>query len=260
MSDSSPDRTLSRRRVSAPAAEAIDPADAAPTPARKGATRRAGGIDVDTLSDDLSDDDSLPSADVTEGEGSLGWRATKTRNAILDASKRLFLERGYAGTRINNITDACGISRAGFYTYFRDKREIFTALGKVAYHELLNVVGEWDRIPQDCTRDDVEAWVRSYFSFMDKHGAFILSAQSAPSDEDIRQDSARMQMRVVWLLGIQLRNRQRHPTDAPEALGMTVQAMLDRSWFLGHGQPLPVDESDLIATLATSTMAILTAP
>src|SRR3979409_839829 len=70
-------------------------------------------------------------------------RGARTRSAILNASRRLFLERGYAGTPINAITEACGISRAGFYTYFKDKREIFNVLGKNAYREALAVIAEW---------------------------------------------------------------------------------------------------------------------
>jgi AcrR family transcriptional regulator len=199
------------------------------------------------------------SSDDADADSGLGWRAARTRSAILDASKKLFLERGYAGTRISNITDACGISRAGFYTYYRDKREIFSTLGDVAYHELLAVVGEWDRIPQRCSRDDVEEWVRRYFAFMDEHGAFILSVQSGPADEEVRAASNRMQMRVVWLLGVHLRNRQRTPTDAPEALGTVVQAMMDRCWYQAHAQHLPVAESDLVQTIARFVIAMLAA-
>ncbi|MBV7706994.1 TetR/AcrR family transcriptional regulator [Nocardia nova] len=207
----------------------------------------------------LDDDDSSRTDDGT-GDLRLGARAARTRNAILEASKQLFLERGYSGTRINNITDACGISRAGFYTYFRDKREIFNTLGEETYHELLDVVARWDTIPQPCTREDVETWVRGYFAFMDKHGAFILSAQPGPSDEDVKIASTRMQMRVVWLLGMNLRNRQRHPAAAPEALGLCVQAMLDRSWYLSHTQQqLPVDPDDIVRTATDFLMAILTA-
>ena len=54
-----------------------------------------------------------------------GGRGERTRALILESSRRLFLERGYAGTPINAITEACGISRAAFYTYFKDKREVF---------------------------------------------------------------------------------------------------------------------------------------
>ena len=209
----------------------------------------------------------IPAAvDVADGPGDdageaakLGWRAARTRAAILEASKKLFLERGYAGTRIHNITDACGISRAGFYTYFRDKKEIFNALGEQSYREILEVVEAWEQIPRPCSRADVEAWVWQYFAFMDKHGAFVLSAQSRPADEATGAASSRMQMRVAWLLGVHLRGRQRTPTDAPEALGLAVLSMLDRSWYHIHVHHVPVDNADMVRVITDFIMAILQA-
>jgi AcrR family transcriptional regulator len=206
----------------------------------------------------VSTDASRSAAD--DGEQSrLGERAARTRQAILDASRRLFLDRGYAGTRINNITDACGISRAGFYTYFQDKREVFSVLGETAYREILEVVGAWEKMPRPCSRPDVENWVRRYFAFMDEHGAFILSAQSKAPDEDIRTKSDRMQMRVWFLLGVNLRSRQRTPTDTPETLGLTIMAMLDRSWYLCRTGDLPVDDTDVVHTITTTIMNVLDA-
>jgi AcrR family transcriptional regulator len=190
----------------------------------------------------------------------LGPRAARTREAILEATRNLFLVRGYAGTRINNITDACGISRAGFYTYFRDKREIFNVLGEAAYHGTLDIVGQWTSLPNPCESADVERWVASYFSFMDTHGAFIFSAsQSSPSDPAFRASSERMQMRVRWLLGVNLRNRQVRPTQAPEALGLAVLGMLDQSWYHCRVQRLSVDDGDIIRTIAEMIFSSLTA-
>jgi AcrR family transcriptional regulator len=108
-------------------------------------------------------------------QGALSWRAARTRQLILDASRQLFLDRGYAGTRINNITDACQISRAGFYTYFQDKRAVFNALGESAYRDVVAAVRLWDEMARSCSRADVEQWVQRYFELMDDHGAFILS-------------------------------------------------------------------------------------
>src|SRR6195952_3580734 len=102
-----------------------------------------------------------PQLDVSRGE--------RTRSAILDASRRLFLERGYAGTPINAITEACGISRAGFYTYFKDKREIFNVLGQTAYHDALTVIAEWADAAETFGPADVQAWVGRYFDYMDHH-------------------------------------------------------------------------------------------
>jgi len=111
-----------------------------------------------------------------EAPASTGWRAARTRQLILDASRKLFLDRGYAGTRISNITDACQISRAGFYTYFQDKRAVFNALGESANREVVAIVRLWETMPRPCSRSDEEDWVRRYFALMDSRGAFILSA------------------------------------------------------------------------------------
>ncbi|MCK0516742.1 TetR/AcrR family transcriptional regulator [Williamsia sp. DF01-3] len=180
----------------------------------------------------------------------LGERAVRTREAIIDASRRLFLERGYAGTRINNITDACGISRAGFYTYFRDKREVFNTIGEETYKEIVAVVSLWSDMPSPASLGDVTSWVRQYFSFMDQHGAFIFSStQSAPTDDEFRRNSQRTQMRVAWLLGTNLVARQQRRYEAPEALGLTMMAMLDQSYFYSRVWRLPVDDDDMIRTL-----------
>lgn len=181
----------------------------------------------------------------------LGERALRTRDSILEASRRLFLERGYSGTRINNITDACGISRAGFYTYFKDKHEVAVILGETAHQDILEVIGKWDSMPDPLTLPDVTAWVQDYFAFMDLHGAFIFSATQSAPDEEFRKAAIRMQMRVAFLLGMSLRSRAAEPTDAPEALGLTTLAMLDRSWHFLHAQNLPVSETDMIDAATT---------
>jgi AcrR family transcriptional regulator len=185
-------------------------------------------------------------------ETALGERALRTRQAILDAACRLFLDLGYAGTRINNITDACGISRAGFYTYFTDKREVFNVIGESAYRDVLEVIGRWDAIPAPCTPGDVEDWVRRYFGFMDVHGAFIFaSAHSAPNDDESRATNRRIHMRVASLLGTGMLRGRSETTGSPEAVGLATMAMLDHSWFNCRVRRLPVQDDDMIRTVAS---------
>jgi hypothetical protein len=120
------------------------------------------------------------------------------------------------------------------------------------------VVGRWDDLPRPCTPQDVEAWVRDYYRHLDQHGAFILaSAQSSPTDEEFRVSSRRLQMRVAWLLGVALRSRQQEPTQAPEALGLATQALLDRSWYQSRAQRLPVDDDDMVKTVTSYLLGIL---
>src|ERR1700749_4919957 len=192
----------------------------------------------------------------TAAAADLGPRAARTREKILAAARELFLEHGYAGTRVAQITAECAISRAGFYTYFRDKQEIFNALGVAAYRAVQNVIAAWDELPRPeggaaVSREDLADWVAGYFAIMDEHGPFIFSAaQSAPTDEQTQADAHRMQMRTAWALGTRLQARQRAPTDTPDALGLTALALLDRSWFFSRSANLPVSDRDMVASVA----------
>ncbi len=55
-------------------------------------------------------------------------RGERTRQAILDAAQRLFLENGYNGTSMRQIAHAAGIALGGIYNHFNSKEDIFRAL------------------------------------------------------------------------------------------------------------------------------------
>lgn len=177
-----------------------------------------------------------------------GSRGERTRSAILEASRQLFLERGYAGTPINAITEVCGISRAGFYTYFKDKREIFNVLGKNAYREVLAVIAEWAEAVEPFGANEIRAWVGHYFDYMDHHGAFVLaSTQSAPDDDDFRNSRNRMVSRASWKLGQAIAGNGIH---SPDVIGVAVMGLLDRAWHTVHRQTVAVDRDEMIAVVA----------
>jgi AcrR family transcriptional regulator len=183
-------------------------------------------------------------------------RGERTRAAILDASRALFLERGFAGTPINAITEACGISRAGFYTYFKDKREIFNVLGKMAYREALTVIAEWAEtdVPFGPADIEVRIWVGHYFDYMDHHGAFVMaSAHSAPDDDAFRQSRNRMVTRASWKLGQAIAGDGAH---SPDVIGVAVMGLLDRAWYTVHRQTVAVNRGEMIAVVAEMIVAM----
>jgi AcrR family transcriptional regulator len=191
---------------------------------------------------------------VSSGAQLDGTRGERTRLAILAASRRLFLERGYAGTPINAITEACGISRAGFYTYFKDKREIFNVLGTTAYRDALAVIAEWADADAPLGPTDVQAWVSHYFDYMDGHGAFVLaSAHSAPDDDDFRNSRDRMVTRASWKLGQAIASSGTH---SPDVIGVAVMGLLDRAWHTVHRQTVAVNRDEMIAVVAEMIIAM----
>jgi AcrR family transcriptional regulator len=193
---------------------------------------------------------------VTQGGASAdaveAGRGERTRALILEASRQLFLERGYAGTPINAITEACGISRAGFYTYFKDKQEVFTVLGESAYHDVMAVLSRLDNLSRPFERSELRGWIGEYFSFMDRHGAFVLAAWgSAPDEEAFRRSRNRTVARSAFKLGQALGHGGAGPDDhSPEVVGVGVLGLLDRSWHAWQIQAVAVEKDEMISALA----------
>lgn len=186
-----------------------------------------------------------------------GARAERTRSAILEASRELFLQRGFNGTPINAITEACGISRAGFYTYFKDKREVFFVLGETAYHDVLAVIARCGDAMCSEDSEAVKRWVGEYFGYMDRHGAFVTAAAfSAPDDEDFRRSRNHMMTRAAWKLGQAICADGPHP---PEVIGVVAMGMLDRAWYAVQTQSVAVDRAEVIAVLTDSIAAMAVA-
>src|SRR5882757_10677751 len=53
-------------------------------------------------------------------------RKARTRAEILDHAARLFRLRGHAGTNIDDIMLAAGLTRGAFYAHFKSKDDLFT--------------------------------------------------------------------------------------------------------------------------------------
>jgi AcrR family transcriptional regulator len=50
------------------------------------------------------------------------------RELILLRSAELFANRGYLGTSMNEVAEACGMSKPTLYHYYRDKEELLTSI------------------------------------------------------------------------------------------------------------------------------------
>lgn len=59
---------------------------------------------------------------------------------ILDAAAKVFAEYGYRKTTIGDIVRAAGVARATVYNYFGTKEDVFTAVLKREFGEILEAV------------------------------------------------------------------------------------------------------------------------
>lgn len=54
--------------------------------------------------------------------------ALETKRKLLDIGKRIIAEKGFNNTSVEDITNACGVAKGTFYTYFKKKEEIVSGI------------------------------------------------------------------------------------------------------------------------------------
>ena len=65
-----------------------------------------------------------------------------SRQRILDAAEREFATKGYAGSRINDIATASGLSVRMIYHYFEDKAGLYEAVARHNFSEILSSISD----------------------------------------------------------------------------------------------------------------------
>ena len=90
----------------------------------------------------------------------------RKRQAILDAARTLFLQRGYAGTSMDDVAAHAHVSKQTVYAHFVDKRRLFTALitadiagSKSSSHPLIAAMPHSDHVERD-----LRAFARAYLA------------------------------------------------------------------------------------------------
>ena len=67
-----------------------------------------------------------------------------TREKILDAAKREFLENGFAGTNVRAVAQRAGVTTGALYNLFKNKDGIFEALVGGVFDEFLHILAHND--------------------------------------------------------------------------------------------------------------------
>ena len=91
-----------------------------------------------------------------------------TENRILEAAKRVFVRKGYAGARMQEISDEAGINKGLLHYYFKSKDNLFTAIFEQAFYEFIPRQNEiFDADLPLFTK--IEQFVVRYLDFLAEH-------------------------------------------------------------------------------------------
>lgn len=82
--------------------------------------------------------------------------SVRKRQAVLDAARVLFLERGYAGTSMDEVATQAGVSKQTVYSHFVDKTGLLTELitvdiagSETSTHPLIEAMPRSDDLERD---------------------------------------------------------------------------------------------------------------
>ena len=139
---------------------------------------------------------------------------SRTRRELAEAASRLFMERGYSSTTVQDIVDAVDVSPRTFFRYFPCKEDVVTAIASLSMDDCLDHLAEHD--PSEPLGDVLRALMTASLSrvYMDPASsrAFQIMLRDTPA------------LRGRWL------EEQRRSRDRlAEAL---------RPWFTAGSHPL----------------------
>ena len=105
-----------------------------------------------------------------------GSAADDTRQRILDIAVDLFIEQGYAGTSVRDISERLGMTKGSLYYHFASKEEVLNALVAPLLEDLDQFVVDAAAAGK-IDRDRLERLV----NLLDEHGVLLRSLMGDPS-------------------------------------------------------------------------------
>lgn len=185
-------------------------------------------------------------------------RGVRSREALLDAARVLFRTKGYANTKIADITEEAGRALGSFYTYFENKEAV---LEQLAQDFKAEVEGRVTNI--DPTTDDPYEMVHElcsvYWTSCREHSAELAAIfQASMVDDrfadrwrDIRADARRSIAQGIRGVGAAGLASDPEPDITASALG----SMMDYFCYVWVVEGGEADRSAIPDDVAIATMA-----
>ena len=194
----------------------------------------------------------------TPTSASLSAKGRQTREAIEQAARKLFAERGFHGTTLADITSAAGKSPAVFYRYFGDKEDLLAALAESFLHDIVAPLGVSLSLPKSPEDDGFfSTVVAGYWNiFKQNIGVMIAVAQLAatqPRFAAVQNEFRRFGMEIV---AASVRRAQEQGYGAelvPEHTAAAIALLFENftTVLVGtSGLGLEMTDEEAIATLA----------
>ena len=176
------------------------------------------------------------------------------RRAILDRSAELFAEHGYDRASMSKIAEACGVSKANLYHYYKDKEELLFDVIRFHLEELLDVVEAADKSdlsPADRLKELIAALLEAYRDADAQHnvqinGMRLLSAGRQGELKAVERELVKIFSDAVAGVAPQLKETKLLKPVTMSLFGMINWHYL---WFKNTGEVTRADYANLVSQL-----------
>lgn len=186
------------------------------------------------------------------------------RRSILDRSAELFSEHGYDRASMSRIAEACGVSKANLYHYYKDKDELLFDVIRCHLAELIEVVEAADDAaapPRKRLRGMVAALLEAYRDADAQHNVQINSLRLLPKDRQAELKAMERELVTLFAEAMAGVAPQLKGTAMLKPVTMSLFGMLNWHylWFRAGGAFSRADYAELVTTLISDGTRRLTA-
>jgi AcrR family transcriptional regulator len=174
---------------------------------------------------------------------------------LLEAARQVFLERGYAAARVDDVTQKAGTSHGAFYLYFANKQDVLEALAVETADHMYALADELEGIEVgEAGYQQLRAWVGRFVDAYERHSP-VVNAWITAEMEDSRFDQLGREVlgqfagRIAHTIERGVDAGLRHPVH-PGTAAVALVSMLERFCYFWLVRGGPFKRDVVIDTIA----------
>jgi len=167
---------------------------------------------------------------------------------LTDAAMRVFAERGYQATRVDDIVRAARASHGTFYLYFANKEDLLRSLAVECAREIDALTGELATVtPDDTGADALRRFLAAFFATYRRYGPVIRALMEGDVDDrEASEVGVRAFTNIATTLGRRMREAGARGDDESVA---AIMAMLERFAYFSVSRRLERDTDGALDTI-----------
>ena len=187
------------------------------------------------------------------------------RETILARAAELFAQRGYTATSMNEVAEACGVSKPALYHYVRDKHQLLAEIAAGHVARLLALIAEVDAgepAPEQRLRRLIDAFLAAYAGSQAEHRVLTEDVRFLAVAEKRRVLGAQRRVVAAFAEAIAAIRPELAAARLQKPLAMLLFGMMNWmfTWLQPKGELSHADLAPIVADLFFGGVGAVRAP